>query len=1415
MENKPTSIFFIISCQENILFEKQLIHISTNKNSEIIDEDLISIKEKDMTYFNLKNINKDDLKGKNIYLYKIRLKLKDSNDFIYIKLTFLNKILISNSPFEIKENDTYFIYDIFYKLEGFWEFERFQNESIKDFLTNKFRINYSTKIIIFKEYLLIHEKSNLFVNLLACTANKISKFKKFIEYEFLLFFLIILINEKKKFLNISKELQKFFKSVILNFNHIDKIIIKDYKNNEYNKIIKIIENYRNDFNDKSLVSNLDLIILLFYQTNDKKNFKQVFKQIKYKKEVTQYILKHPIIFNNYNSSILELIYENANDEQIGIIISLSSDFNEYIKFFCTNYEKIINKKLYKYINFKNCPFPEENYDSKNLIKFVDSIIGNCEIYFPSEQFIKLIEKLHLKNYQKLIELKSIFNKYKENWKTNDIRIKLDEAIHLTGEKFIEEKKLNNLEIITFIQEDAKTYYFDYEINQKFAKLIGYINLDEIDEKFCKKFIGQNYDYKKLMKNQYKLFINSIIYKTEYFKHLKVLYKIFNLKVKKDNEIISEIINLLKDKTLNRDNSSNLELSKIIGILFQLIDNNINKNLNNLIKGINKNFSFNEINDILINILNDKNLKLNIDVIDKLINIISNNTNNLPNKAIILILKKFTNIFIQKCFLEKQRKNIITEMELFNHKFSDNLEFIFDLINNGFFNEKYKDFNYIKKTKEFMEKQINNLKEFNFSIQQLIILRKLKDEKSENNLKKRLFIIAIGDKNIVDELYPLLIDKIDICYKILEQIEEIIKIFSNYYSHEENTTILEYERLKENIYRSPISDFPDINTIDNFEEKFNKADEIDKLKNSKIFIEIFEQNKLIENNENDSLIVNKTKNEFNNLKKLFDVQTEGEVDLNFLEGILKKINFDEIDKEFKLILEILKIEENNNENIFEKLILLKNKNKNLEKIHKIILLLNDFNLSQKSIKLELEKAKKVLSQNPTLQKLMEIEMNLNKLNLDILDSNLNERSLTVINKMYDKPELINFMKDKTINDIHQMGEFIDDSEDVYISLSDITILESCKKFFEDLNSFKSSEKEFLDNFIYLVNLEDYKDIGMKFENSSSKYHDFHELYTNHLNPNELNKEHIKAICEKSSFHLKQSYPLYDCNVVYNINSKNYSKDFDIILDLRDVALLRKKDQNEENYFSICENFANIINEIQEILDILNIISSKGYYEELIFKIEINKGECQVYKNEEFKSNNLKDIINELNFIREEQDEIVKEIYNLNPISRMIYGKQFEFIYNYLIKNINKQDKINNIIKYVTNNNNRINEKNINIYEGENKLKVMFENVNIYLKYLYQINSIDLKDIYQRAFLKNNTKKGIYSHSCSFEEIENNVINCSLELTGNFPIAQTVLYCNSDTSEEEITSFIYKSIKCEFNILFILIKPEILDIEKKIY
>ena len=136
-----------------------------------------------------------------------------------------------------------------------------------------------------------------------------------------------------------------------------------------------------------------------------------------------------------------------------------------------------------------------------------------------------------------------------------------------------------------------------------------------------------------------------------------------------------------------------------------------------------------------------------------------------------------------------------------------------------------------------------------------------------------------------------------------------------------------------------------------------------------------------------------------------------------------------------------------------------------------------------------------------------------------------------------------------------------------------------------------------------------------------------------------------------------------------------------------------------------------------------------------------------------------------------------------------------------------------MKNITNNN-YINDIKINnIYKGKSNIKKMYEIVNIYLNELYRANSISLVKVYKKAFLIDKSKKGIYMNSCSSEEIENNIINCSLNLTGNFPIAQTVLYCNSSTIEEEIISFIYRSVLCELKVLFILIKPEILDIEKK--
>ena len=206
--------------------------------------------------------------------------------------------------------------------------------------------------------------------------------------------------------------------------------------------------------------------------------------IKSKEEAIDYMLKYPNIFSKYDCSELELMFKYGKKD-FQKLLELSSNFNEYIKLFCLH---IVDIQGGNYIiDLNKCPIPDENYNIKDLKKFTDYTIQNKELYFPYEQFKGLVAKLNNSNYDKLLELKSIFKNYESCYKSNEIRDALNKAIHETGKSFIKQNKLDNFQIISFIQEDAKTYNKDYEKNYEYSNLIGYINFDEVDNKFIKKF----------------------------------------------------------------------------------------------------------------------------------------------------------------------------------------------------------------------------------------------------------------------------------------------------------------------------------------------------------------------------------------------------------------------------------------------------------------------------------------------------------------------------------------------------------------------------------------------------------------------------------------------------------------------------------------------------------------------------------------------------------------------------------------------------------------------------------------------------------------------------------------------------------------------------------------------------------------
>ena len=53
-----------------------------------------------------------------------------------------------------------------------------------------------------------------------------------------------------------------------------------------------------------------------------------------------------------------------------------------------------------------------------------------------------------------------------------------------------------------------------------------------------------------------------------------------------------------------------------------------------------------------------------------------------------------------------------------------------------------------------------------------------------------------------------------------------------------------------------------------------------------------------------------------------------------------------------------------------------------------------------------------------------------------------------------------------------------------------------------------------------------------------------------------------------------------------------------------------------------------------------------------------------------------------------------------------------------------------------------------------------------------------------------------------------------LTKNFPSSQNILLCTKYTSNEELTSFLYRAILCEFNSCFIIGGIESLESDKKV-
>jgi hypothetical protein len=166
----------------------------------------------------------------------------------------------------------------------------------------------------------------------------------------------------------------------------------------------------------------------------------------------------------------------------------------------------------------------------------------------------------------------------------------------------------------------------------------------------------------------------------------------------------------------------------------------------------------------------------------------------------------------------------------------------------------------------------------------------------------------------------------------------------------------------------------------------------------------------------------------------------------------------------------------------------------------------------------------------------------------------------------------------------------------------------------------------------------------------------------------------------------------------------------------------------------------------------------------------------------------------------------------PLIRYIYGRQINLIYDKIYKN--KDNDILPLLNFISNNS--LSKYEEIVYQVDSQ-KDIYLNIDSYLKAIFKKNKIDLKKINEDSneIIKkddDNDYSGIYCFQAL--NLQKNVLQLYKYLTKSTPNAQYILFCNKETTSEEITAFLYRALLCELHSCFIIAGVELLPFKEKI-
>ena len=1223
---------------------------------------------------------------------------------------------------------------------------------LKDFSEGNEEILYEILIIYYSHFKnSLNQNSKFYNNFLSYAIQKKKEYniiERILDYIDDIETFLYVINENK--VNILKQYDYFRNNPINLSSDLKLIMREDDDKKEINFIVELIEELIQFSNDNH-------ILIIYLKSEFWINLLKQYNKVDMENIYNCYQLRE--LFKKYYHLINNLYKEDDDEKKIEI----KKDINKY--YFRDEFAFILNNNIKKFLEKEG----NKQNDQEKL-----GIVERYNPYYSSK------DPNDIERYKGCRET-IIFNSIQFRNPTNAFK---KSFVRLDFETMFKENIAEFLNKILSKIEDIST----------FGTIMELITVNRLEKK--------RKDYYNLLKEKYELIIKNQIKKLE-GKELDEAVKILS-------EFISRIF-------LEEGNNDFLEerIGQLDDKVKSLIYNELMKKYNDKKYEKMKQYIF----FIFLNKLDD------IDNIIKLIDSLS-----------IDDRQEFLRELMKKCEFEKEEfysnsenKKIkllcyLNDKGKLDIKYNDKIETILDDIRNDlgealliskkklevFLNLKEEDKNEGKgeKEKDLKEdKKIEEKKEIekNKIIQKLGLIKLVLDTydpiKNYGNLKK-----IINDINEAIKDLTFIKDSIIIFHK--KQYEKEIRQLTEIINEIETDPIKEFKIQAKKDKRDKLLKLKLI------------SEDINKIKDFLLFKKIYEKSQ----GKNQEDRYRDAKNKLDEIKNLLTIQQTtneklstkektptGESLSNIEEIILKK--YENIFNEIKE--ELSKKEDSITEEFINQMIKICNiTNEETKKDLDLLIKSKKYENVIKSIKFFFENFKNkklILPKNIELSKMniQSLRTNLQNLKNDnIFDYESDSPFYKVFTSFYGKKEAIDFLLKKIDTNIDDLKNKLDPTVKS-ISVKDID------DYFQCLNNFKELIKKdkALDIINYIKN--DFKDEIIEEFISYSKH------YPSII---ELDRKTEKDIFEEVYIIVEDAKLIFDLDneyFCYNIDGKTSQKDINKLIDLKNkiniqqenIKKMKEEDKKKDLYYQKCDKllfFKNIVSNFETIYDKIKILRTKGYNIPIKIYISIKYPEISYKFNEDGEEKDFKDIKKYLFTIKNDYEEQLDIIYRNEKHLRFLYGKLFRKIklhqegnrqvyeiLRYILNKYDYEDKIKDGDPY--------NVKSGDDFECEFKLyiKNIFQYMSKYIISLFEKNNLSYQKHYENMLIQGDKKyRGIYIYKCQNASMEQLILYIFKSKLGILPVAQNILICGKETSNEEMQSFFYRAILCDYNTLFII-------------